>query len=373
MSPRAAFLVLCGLSFPTMASGQGVSIDHQAVGCVLAEKFPRFDARLEPAEAVARARVNFRPEGTAHWYAVEMKPEAGVFHGILPKPLKTLHRFSYYIDVTDKAFHANRTAEFVLDVASGPAACGREKVMAAGLSKANVLLHGPEGVVGAPAVPAGFAADGVVTAGTAGTAAGTSAGTAGGLGAKAAIIGGVIAAGGAAAVVAATSGGSDTPSTPAPPATTTPAGPPPTTLPAPSPPPAATLTGTWVGNRPGDGMVLTFAGCGGCPNSPNGGASDMVLNLSQSGSALSGNLTLTTRESFPAGCPADPNCTKVVIGEVITYSITGTVSGTSVTMQFTGASGTMSGTVSGNRMTGNLTGTSSDGTPITGTWSVNLQ
>src|SRR5688572_5577185 len=117
--------VLSLLFVPGLALAQGVSIDHQVVGCVLAGKFPRFDARLDPAAGVARARVNFRPEGTPHWYSVEMKPEAGGFHGILPKPRKTLHRFSYYIDVIDKAFHASRTAEFVLDVATGPAACGR--------------------------------------------------------------------------------------------------------------------------------------------------------------------------------------------------------------------------------------------------------
>src|SRR5688572_25063703 len=100
MRRRAAVLVVCSLTIPAMALGQGVSIDHQGIGCVVAGRFPRFDARLDPAAGVARARVNFRPEGTPHWYWVDMKPEAGLFHGILPKPRKTLHRFSYYIDVT---------------------------------------------------------------------------------------------------------------------------------------------------------------------------------------------------------------------------------------------------------------------------------
>ena len=94
--------VLSLLLVPALAFGQAVNIDHTGVGCVVAGKFPRFDARLDPAASVARARLHFRPEGGPHWYFVDMKSEAGLFRGILPKPQSTLHRFSYYIDVTDK-------------------------------------------------------------------------------------------------------------------------------------------------------------------------------------------------------------------------------------------------------------------------------
>ena len=376
MSGYASLVVLGGLLFnPVLVLGQGVSIDHKDVGCVLADKFPRFDARLDPAAAVARARLNFRPEGGAHWYYVEMKPEAGVFHGILPKPQKTLHRFSYYIDVTDKAFHASRTAEIVAEVATGPAACKREKVLAAGLSRANVLLHAPEGLAGAPSVPAGFAADGVVSAAGAGT---TTVATGGGIGAKTAILGTVLAAGGAVAVVAATSGSDDAQN--GPPPTATPGGPPSTVPPSP-PPAAATLTGTWIGNRPTDGGFLTFTGCGLCTNTPTSSGSDVVLNLSQSGSALSGSASLTVKEAPPAGCPAEPNCTQGPIGAVIEATVTGTVSGTDVMMQWTGqppgGGGSftviLNGTVSGNRMSGTLNLTATSGYPASGTWAVNLQ
>jgi hypothetical protein len=360
---------------PALALAQVVSIEHQGVGCVVAGKFPRFDARLDPVGSVARARLNFRPEGSLHWYFVDMKPEAGLFHGVLPKPQKSLHRFSYYIDVTDKAFHASRTAEFTPDVASGPAACGREKVLAAGLTKANVLLHAPEGVVGAPAVPAGFAADGVVTA----SGAGTTAATTGGIGAKAVILGTVLAAGGAAAVIATTSG-DESSAGPSPPPTT-PAGPPPTPAPAPTPSPAANLSGTWVGNWPTDGLQMTFVGCGFCTNTPTNQGSDAVLNLSQSGNSLSGDGTGTVRDAPPAGCPAEPNCNWGPVGNVTPFSVAGTVNGTSVTMQLTGTApgqgGTflivLSGTVAGNRMSGAATFTSTNSPSGSGTWSLNLQ
>jgi hypothetical protein len=264
-SPHASFLTLVAPFVPCLALAQGVSIEHQGVGCVVAGRFPRFDARLDPAADVARARLNFRPEGGAHWYYVEMKPEAGVFHAVLPKPQKILHRFSYYIDVTDRAFHATRTAEFAPEVASGPAACGREKVLAAGLSKANVLVHAPEGVAGVPALPAGFAADGVVTAGGTGTAAGTSAAIAGGIGAKAVILGTVLAAGGAGAVVAATSGGGgDAPS------------PPPTTLPPP------TATGRW------SGALIENDPVGQCTANWT-----VAMDLVESGGSLTGSMAVT--------------------------------------------------------------------------------
>ena len=364
------------LSFPCAGFAQGVVIDHQSVGCVVAGKFPRFDARFDPAAQVVRARLNFRPEGGAHWYFVEMKPEAGVFHGILPKPVKDLHRFSYYIDVTDKSFHASRTAEFQPEVATGPAACGREKVLAAGLPKANVLLHAPEGVVGAPSVPAGFAADGVMTAGGAGTT-GTTATAGGGIGAKAAIIGAVVAAGAAGAVLAASGGDSDT-GAPSPPPTTI-AGPPPTTPPAPSPPPT-TLAGTWAGSWPADGIQLTFNGCGFCTNPVNQGG-DLVMTLTQSGNSLSGTATGTVRDAPPAGCPAEPNCNYGPVGMVSTFPITGTVTGTTVSMQMLGTApnqgGTftidLNGTLSGNRMSGNANLNATGFPSATGTWSLNRQ
>jgi hypothetical protein len=366
--------VLSLLMVPALAFGQGVTIDHTGVGCVVAGKFPRFDARLDPAGSVARARLHFRPEGGPHWYFVDMKSEAaGLFRGILPKPQKTLPGFSYYIDVTDKAFNASRTAEFTLDVASGPAACGREKVLASTVERARVLVHGPQGVAGAPALPPGFAGEGVATVSGAGveTAATSGAGGAGGIGTTALIVGGVAAAAGAAVLVAASQGEDREPEGQGPPGPTPPGAPP--AAPTPTPPPATSLSGTWTGNRPGDGWVLTFSGCGGCPNTPTNAGADLVLTLTQSGTSLSGTLVQTTREVQPAGCSADPTCTKAVIGEVITFSMAGTVNGTSVALQMVGAPAAMSGTVSGNRIAGTLNGTSNDGSTFTGTWSVNRQ
>ena len=64
------------LASPTLVAAQGVEIDHKAVGCIVAGKFPRMNACFTPAASLARARVYFRPEGTPSWYYVDMKSDA---------------------------------------------------------------------------------------------------------------------------------------------------------------------------------------------------------------------------------------------------------------------------------------------------------
>src|SRR5688500_18914301 len=66
---------------PGAASAQDVAIDHRAVGCVVAGQYPIFNACFSPAASLARARVYFKGESGAHWYYVEMKPEAPCFTG----------------------------------------------------------------------------------------------------------------------------------------------------------------------------------------------------------------------------------------------------------------------------------------------------
>jgi hypothetical protein len=128
-------------------------------------------------------------------------------------------------------------------------------------------------------------------------------------------------------------------------------------------------------------MLLTFAGCGQC-NTPTPQGSDLVLNLSQSGSALSGSGSMTVTEAPPAGCAADPNCNQGPIGLVIPLAVTGTVSGSTVAMQWSGTvpgpTGisfviNATGTVAGNRMSGTATFTSPSVPTAQGTWAVNLQ
>jgi hypothetical protein len=163
---RSRVLLAVAVLWPAAARAQ-VAIEHDAVGCVAAGKFPRFTARLVPAESVARARLHFRPQGWPHWYSVPMARERDGFFGLLPKPEAKLARLEYYISVTDASFQESRTSEHAPAVVSGPGGCQQGKVLALAVRAARVIVHSPEGVANAPLVPAGFSTDGVVAGATA--------------------------------------------------------------------------------------------------------------------------------------------------------------------------------------------------------------
>ncbi len=132
--------------------------------------------------------------------------------------------------------------------------------------------------------------------------------------------------------------------------------------------PTASLSGMWVGVRPGDGLALDFSGCGACAGTPPLSAGDVILNISDSNHALSGNATVTAAD-----------------GEVIPASVTGAVTaGARVAMRWEATLGgdsptpgvfNLEGLVSANRMSGTLTltGPAVSGGSANGTWSVRLR
>jgi hypothetical protein len=200
-------ILVIALAAPRPTAAEAPAISHAGVGCAVAEKFPRLEAHIVPADAVARAVVHFRTDAARPWYAVAMKADGEAFSGILPKPKGSLKAFQYYIDVTDRAFATSRTPEYTTAVVSGPGGC-QGKMMAGALASASILLEVP---AGAALVPAGFGSAGVAAAGS-GTAAASAAGAAGGggagIGTVAAIVGGGAAVAGA-VVVAKAAGGDD--------------------------------------------------------------------------------------------------------------------------------------------------------------------
>src|SRR5688500_9002775 len=133
------------------AHAQTLEIEHQPVGCAVADRFPQMEARFAPADAVAGARVLFQTPHTQHWYGVAMKSEGGAFSVALPKPKKSLKAFRYYIEATDKRLGTHRTADYTTSVVDGAGSCQGE-VMAGALGSASVLLQVP---AGAAALPAG--------------------------------------------------------------------------------------------------------------------------------------------------------------------------------------------------------------------------
>jgi hypothetical protein len=104
-----SFLGVVGAAVPASAK-EAEAINHDAVGCIVVDKFPRLEARFDPAENVSRGRLRFRPTGGAHWYSVPMKQEAEAFVGVLPKPTPKLKSLDYYVEVTATDFATGRTA-----------------------------------------------------------------------------------------------------------------------------------------------------------------------------------------------------------------------------------------------------------------------
>jgi hypothetical protein len=178
----------------SLASAQAVTIDHQAMGCVVADHFPALQARLEPADQVTRARAYFRAGASPAWYYVEMKPHEGQYRGVLPKPKKSLKRIDYYLEVTDRAAGVARTQEYSAEVLPDLGTCNGAMMAAGAVGTGSITVAA---VGSAPAVPVGFSSTGI-----AGAAGG------GGFGTTAAVVGGVGAAA-AATVVAVKAGGDD--------------------------------------------------------------------------------------------------------------------------------------------------------------------
>lgn len=241
-------LVACALTQPALLA-DGPVIEHEGAGCVVANQFPRIQARIAPEESIARARVYFRAEGTPHWYFVEMAPDAGLYSAALPKPKPSLARFEYYVEATDKAMGESRSAEHRPSVVGSAAECRRGLMVAATVAQAVVKV-GLLGPAAAPlSIPVGFASEGIVSA-----TAGAAAGSAGGVSGKALAIGGAAAAGGAVAVAAAAGGGSSEPAAaPAPAPTPAPAAPAPT-------PAKAQVSFRVIGSSPGPGASIADPG-----------------------------------------------------------------------------------------------------------------
>jgi hypothetical protein len=205
---RLGAFVLCASA--AAATVEAATIDHASVGCTMADRFPRLEAGLAPIDTIGRARVLFKPEAGAHWYAVTMARAGDVYAATLPKPQKTLGSFRYYLEVADTSFATSRTEEYRTEVVTGMGGCRQGMMMGTSVPAASVMLEAP---AGAAAVPSGFSSTGVVAAkvAAAGVVAGTAAAAGGGIGATTiALVGaGVAAAGAGVAVATGAVGGGD--------------------------------------------------------------------------------------------------------------------------------------------------------------------
>ncbi len=356
MSLTRAGLAAAAVLFLARAAGpQGtLQVDHTPPSCFLAGRAPLVIACLTPRSARADVRVLFRADD-GPWYATALRSEMPCYRGALPRPSEGTPAVSYVIEAQAQGMTA-RSAEQRVPVAE----------TCAGAAPVAPQRGAWESPPGAPRTPPGFEGsrvrdveaprveqprvaeprvaekkaatprpeavprrpDAVPTrrpvAPVEPAAPSTGAATKGGHGLRnaAIVLGGAAAAGGAAEALRSEE-----------------SGPPPTT--AGTGLPAGGVPGVYVG-------VETVVYSGSCT-----GTDDVVLNLQQSGTALSGVLTFTVR-SCPC-CSAGRGATP----------ISGFVS--DLRVEFSTPTGFgYSGSFAGNRLSGGLSGPGG----ISGTWTV---
>src|SRR5229473_555574 len=153
MRPGALFLLSWSGLTPVVLA-QGLVIEHKELSCVVAGKYPRLTACIEPGSRVARARAYFRAGGGPNWYYVELTSDTPCYGGVLPRPKRSLHQFSYYVAATDTTFTEVQTGEYTAEVVPDEASC-RKGIPAPFLSSASVAVGSAAGTA---VIPEGFIA-----------------------------------------------------------------------------------------------------------------------------------------------------------------------------------------------------------------------
>jgi hypothetical protein len=144
----------------TPSSPSSTTILHDAIGCFVAGEYPLVDARVEPADKVARARVYFHSGQSNDWFYVEMTPSEAGFVGKLPRPRLEASPITYYILATTTDFGEARTPEISALVVKDKGECDR-KVAAIG-PPGDVTVF--SAATGSSVSPLGFAAGGLAIA-----------------------------------------------------------------------------------------------------------------------------------------------------------------------------------------------------------------
>jgi hypothetical protein len=146
-------VLVAGLGLaPMVLSAQGVTIDHKAVGCIVAEHYPKMSACFVPPAGLARSRVYFRAGGTPHWYFVDGRRDVPCRAFVLPKPKRTIKTVDYYVEGLSTGGDEGRTTEYSPIVVPHESECKKDTPVAPWLSKATVIVGATPG---APAL-AGF-------------------------------------------------------------------------------------------------------------------------------------------------------------------------------------------------------------------------
>jgi hypothetical protein len=143
------------------ARSEGVAIEHTAVECVVAGRYPAFSACFSPAQSLVRARIYYRL-GQRPWQFVALVPEGACFSAVLPRPARNDGALRYYLEAVDSRTHATRSPEHQARVIADSRNCdgGVVAAVSEGLNSAAAsrrLGTLPIVVIGAGVASAGVA------------------------------------------------------------------------------------------------------------------------------------------------------------------------------------------------------------------------
>lgn len=148
------------LALPGSARDDRVDIRHEAVPCVLVDRYMRVFAHGLPPDEGATAELEFRSDSDAPWYAVRMVPEGDGWAGFLPRPRPGLERFWYRIVMGRQGELPSSTPPFAVGVVSDAAECPGGGEIAV---STPIAVRVPAGAPVIPPVPPGFSPTGVVS------------------------------------------------------------------------------------------------------------------------------------------------------------------------------------------------------------------
>lgn len=114
------------LGAPGAAPGSGLTVNHDPLGCLLADSFSQVEAQVLPADRPVQVRVVFRTPPANESLYVDMAPVTdGVYRGTLPKFTAANSPVTYWIEASAADGGKARTAEVSASVVSGRGGCAR--------------------------------------------------------------------------------------------------------------------------------------------------------------------------------------------------------------------------------------------------------
>jgi hypothetical protein len=137
------------------ASSAAPRIDHAALTCVVAGRYPRIEAQVTPPD-VSEVRARFRLLDSEGWYSVRLSRDGDQWSGSLPRPTARLDSFIYRLEATDEAARTGRTSDTIVRVVSDDGDCGAEGA-GPSVADASPVVEAPPG---APDLPEGFGGGG---------------------------------------------------------------------------------------------------------------------------------------------------------------------------------------------------------------------